>query len=1070
MKVKKSKLNLKFVVACLTMFIFVLTIPFVLTGCALDGEDGVDGTKWWSGQSEPQVSVGVDGDYYLNTEKYILYKKVDSSWFAIMNNFGKPGTSLSANEVELRVNEDEIQWRYKTGTDTSWKNLISISEIKGDPGSTPQIIDGYWWINGSNTGIKAVGESSSAKEIELQVTDTQIQWRYVGDDSWNNLVDLSALKGSQGDPGQPGKEVEIANNNGKIQWRYVGEGNQWQTIIDAETLKGSSGSDGTTPSIGNNGNWWIGDVDTQVKAEGVDGRNIQLQVSGSKIQYQYQGDESWIDLFDTSILKGEDGATWSCGVKDLATMNSENVGKTGDFYMNTTTYDIYQKSESAWILVGNIKGQDADESRIEKIEDELNNGKIDVTRLSNYQNYVVYDKENLVPEDSVWHYNAYINATNGDLNLNGYNNTYIAIETYLPVEGESSYVLFGNKTALNIIHYAYYDDGMAYISGAKNQTLIFTTPENAKYVRFSIYVREVGADVSIEDITTGVYTIELYKQSTTVYSEPKIVAEVCGLDADTTIVNGSINPEKTSFFTKYESPNLLRNYTSGYYMGTTSTIANVNSTYCIFETIPVVPGNIVNVYSSGKEVLMRFVTAYNEKGELISKTATTEENAYTYSYLVPENCYFVTITINQESYKEGETKLQIQCTKDGLYLGKYYEPGVSLYYLNEEYYKAYEYEAPLHVYMPSEICVADNTTIELYYSQICLEYEDYNFQWIADFGRAFEWKFQIKGNTQLNGQTKTLTLNLYDDDLNRKYTQTCKVKFVSSTIELEQLIIPIGDSLTNSKAWLQEVNNLSGGKISFRGTQGVKDKTNTTTMSHEGRSGATPDWYNKDSQYTYNPTNTTLEVLKTASGSDYTLNPFWNPTTNQFDFDYYCNSTAEGGAGYFQDSEGNEISIVPTGVQIYLGTNGIKLDSTNAVSAIQQLIENIQKSEKGKNIPIYVVNTLFRPTQIYSTNNDGFSTNSSGEFSFQANMKVMNLEIALYSALSSNSHVVFVPVATTHDSEHNFPYTMENINPRNDSEQYKVYTDTVHPTTAGYNQMADIMFATIACHYKDFVE
>jgi len=41
-----------------------------------------------------------------------------------------------------------------------------------------------------------------------------------------------------------------------------GEGVQWQT-----------GADGLTPYIGSNGNWWIGDNDTGVRAEGVDGKD-----------------------------------------------------------------------------------------------------------------------------------------------------------------------------------------------------------------------------------------------------------------------------------------------------------------------------------------------------------------------------------------------------------------------------------------------------------------------------------------------------------------------------------------------------------------------------------------------------------------------------------------------------------------------------------------------------------------------------------------------------------------------------------------------------------------------------
>lgn len=34
-----------------------------------------------------------------------------------------------------------------------------------------------------------------------------------------------------------------------------------------------NGADGLTPHIGENGNWWIGEIDTGVKARGTDGKN-----------------------------------------------------------------------------------------------------------------------------------------------------------------------------------------------------------------------------------------------------------------------------------------------------------------------------------------------------------------------------------------------------------------------------------------------------------------------------------------------------------------------------------------------------------------------------------------------------------------------------------------------------------------------------------------------------------------------------------------------------------------------------------------------------------------------------
>ena len=69
------------------------------------------------------------------------------------------------------------------------------------------------------------------------MNENTLQWRYTGDEIWLNLYDLSVLKGLDGKDG----------------------------------TDGATGKDGKTPFIGENGNWWIGETDTGVKAAGVDG-------------------------------------------------------------------------------------------------------------------------------------------------------------------------------------------------------------------------------------------------------------------------------------------------------------------------------------------------------------------------------------------------------------------------------------------------------------------------------------------------------------------------------------------------------------------------------------------------------------------------------------------------------------------------------------------------------------------------------------------------------------------------------------------------------------------------------
>ncbi|MBP3630370.1 MAG: hypothetical protein J6J23_02655, partial [Clostridia bacterium] len=104
----------------------VVTTPLIFTGCA-DGKDGVngaDGTIWKSGTSYTEFSDAKVGDYFIDTDDYILYQKTTDSWSIVMENYGKQGNSANAPVIEINA-------------------------------------DGYWTIDGVETTIKATGENGT---------------------------------------------------------------------------------------------------------------------------------------------------------------------------------------------------------------------------------------------------------------------------------------------------------------------------------------------------------------------------------------------------------------------------------------------------------------------------------------------------------------------------------------------------------------------------------------------------------------------------------------------------------------------------------------------------------------------------------------------------------------------------------------------------------------------------------------------------------------------------------------------------------------------------------------------
>ena len=330
---------------------------------------------------------------------------------------------------EVRNNGTAIQWKYSNETD--WRDLVSLTELRGAAGENGKNgtdgkngLDGKDGINGTDGKDGTNGKDGidgkdgadgkdgiNAKNIEVQRVETHIQWRYEGDE-WQNLVaiaDIEGPAGQNGTDGANGKTPEFRVSENILQWRYVDD-EIWLNLYDLSVLKGldgkdgadgingkdgadgkdgtngqngSDGKDGKTPFIGENGNWWIGEIDTGIKAagtdgkdgingiDGTDGKQIEIQktdlyiqwrykggewqnlvaladilgpsgqngtdgedgktpefrVNGNQLQWRYEGETIWLNLYDLSVLKGADGKDGSCAGYFAANGSVYSAGK-----------------------------------------------------------------------------------------------------------------------------------------------------------------------------------------------------------------------------------------------------------------------------------------------------------------------------------------------------------------------------------------------------------------------------------------------------------------------------------------------------------------------------------------------------------------------------------------------------------------------------------------------------------------------------------------------------------------------------------------------------------------------
>ena len=252
-----------------------------LTGAA--GENGKNGTDGKDGSNGADGKNGIDGTNGKDGADGINGKDGANGKDGINGANGKDG--INGKSIEVQRATAYIQWRYEGD---EWQNLVAIADITGPAGQ-----------NGA--------DGANGKTPEFRVNENTLQWRYTGDEIWLNLYDLSVLKGLDGKAGADGKDG--INGKDGIDGKDGAAGKD-----GTNGQNGSDGEDGKTPFIGENGNWWIGEIDTGVKAVGTDGIDGTNGVDGEK------GD------------KGDKGDIGEKGDKGDKGDPGQNGGSSGYFY------------------------------------------------------------------------------------------------------------------------------------------------------------------------------------------------------------------------------------------------------------------------------------------------------------------------------------------------------------------------------------------------------------------------------------------------------------------------------------------------------------------------------------------------------------------------------------------------------------------------------------------------------------------------------------------------------------------------------------------------------------------
>ena len=400
-------------------------------------------------------------------------------------------------------------------------------------------------------------------------------------------------------------------------------------------------------------------------------------------------------------------------------------------------------------------------------------------------------------------------------------------------------------------------------------------------------------------------------------------------------------------------------------------------------------------------------------------------------FTTPSDAYYVILSYGPENM----TKERMPMVCEGKNVPEVYLP-----YKNEYIKKVVEYvkkdDLKPHVYMPDVIYCALGRTIDIYNNQVCIDADKFHLCWTCDIGFGEGRKFTVAPTGIGNHNLK---LDIYNDANELLFTKTTILKVVSAITSGSYTILPMGDSMTyGGTQWQIEVQkNLSNGSMIYVGTQ-----------EHDGRGDI---YYHEG----YNG-NTAYSFLNDATLRGLT-NPFYNPDTSKFDWNYYKNT----------------YSINPNIIQIELGTNDINGYTVDvAVENIAEMVDLIRKDDA--NIPIFICNAIYRSNQngiSHQLNTQGYSMGN-GVYKYGEDIKIQSLMISLIEKFTDYKNVYFIPLALCHDSENNFGKQKISLNSRS-KETIIIPADSIHPNKTGedsstygydivgYLQFADVMYSTL---------
>ena len=169
------------------------------------------------------------GDNQDLSQDYILFVNY-------VNANGDPD-AYKINDMQVEGDNITFSWLLEEKV-TLYQGNIQISFCGIIPGDEQEDPDKNRWGTTINTDCTVLTGLKSTQQVAESNPDALAQ-------IWAAIDELKAGGGGSGTPGKDGREIEIQNNGTAIQWRYVGD-SDWTDLVQLSDLKGEGIPEGGT--------------------------------------------------------------------------------------------------------------------------------------------------------------------------------------------------------------------------------------------------------------------------------------------------------------------------------------------------------------------------------------------------------------------------------------------------------------------------------------------------------------------------------------------------------------------------------------------------------------------------------------------------------------------------------------------------------------------------------------------------------------------------------------------------------------------------------------------------------